>query len=103
MLDIKIDNDYKISNDDRNFILQKKRVITGENLKGRQANPENIGKEIWEDVSYHRTLKQLIEKYTKEKVLKSKETIRTMNELTGLLRDIQKTINMLPDIDKIEY
>jgi hypothetical protein len=99
MLEIKIDQEYKIVSDDRNFTLQKKRIITGENTKGRQVNPENIGKEVWEDEGYYRTIKQLIEDYARVKTLKS--NAKTFQELFNVLNEIKKLIAKLPDVDNL--
>jgi hypothetical protein len=99
MLEINIDNDYRIISDDRNFILQCKRIITGENTRGREVNPENIGKEVWEDEGYYKRISHLIEDYCRIKTLKS--NAKTFDELLNVLKEIQKKIDKLPDVNKI--
>ena len=99
MLEIKIDNDYQIVSDDNNFILQKKRIITGENTKGKQAKPENIGKEVWDDEGYYRTIRYLIEDYARKKTLKS--NAKTFQELFGILRDIENKIKQIVDVNNL--
>lgn len=99
MLDIKIDNDYKIVSDEHNFILQCKRIITGNNIKGKQAKPENIGKEIWDDDGYYRTIRQLLEDYARKKTLKS--NAKTFEELFKVLNEIKKIIMSIKDIDNL--
>jgi hypothetical protein len=99
MLEIKIDNDYRITSDERNFILQCKRIITGENANGKPVNPENIGKEVWEDEGFYRRIIYLIEDYCRIKTLKS--NVKTFDELLSVLKNIQKTIDKLPDVNKM--
>lgn len=99
MIDIQIDNDYKITSDERQFILQYKKVITGENIKGKQPNPENIGKEDWVDMTNHRTVKQALIEYTRKKTLKS--NCKSFEELFKLLSDIKSTISKIKDVDNL--
>ena len=99
MIQIKIDNDYQIVGDDNNFILQKKRIITGENTKGKQVKPENIGKEVWDDEGYYRTIRYLIEDYARKKTLKS--NAKTFQELFGILRDIESAIKHILDVNNL--
>lgn len=99
MLEIKIDNEYQIVSDDNNFILQKKRIITGENVKGKQVKPENIGKEVWDDKGYYRTIGQLVEDYARKKILKS--NAKTFQELFSILRDIENKIKQIVDANNL--
>jgi hypothetical protein len=99
MLDLKIDKDYKLFSDERNIILQKRRIITGENLRGTQVNPENIGKEVWDDVGYYRNARQALTDYTRQIVLKS--SCKTFEEFFGLLKEIDNRIKKITDIDKL--
>lgn len=94
MINIKIDNDYRITSDKYNFILQKKRVLTGDNIRGRQARPENVGKEIWIDEGYYGTIKHLLRDYATKRMLKpgAESEIETFQELFGILKDIGLTI-----------
>ena len=99
MINIKIDDDYKIVNDERNIILQSRSVIKGDNTKGKQANPENIGKETWSNVGFHRTIREAIENYTRERILKS--NAKTFEELYRLLDEIKDILNKIKDIDNL--
>jgi hypothetical protein len=99
MLEINIDKDYRIINDERNFILQCKRIITGENTRGRETNPENIGKEVWDDEGYYRTIRQVLIDYSRIKTLKC--NVKTFEELFQILSDIRKIIDKISDIDNL--
>ena len=99
MLEIKIDNDYRIISCEHCFILQKKRIITGENIKGKQPKQENIGKEVWNDDGYYRTLRALFEDYARKKTLKS--NAKTFQELFGILRDIENKIKHIIDVNNL--
>lgn len=49
-----INNDYRIDSDDNCYTLQERRIAkTG----------KNAGQDIWSPVSYHKTLKNTLEKY----------------------------------------
>jgi hypothetical protein len=100
VLDIKIDEDYKITSDgERNFILWHKRIITGENTKGREVKPENIGQERWIDEGYFRTIRRAIEEYTRLRTMRG--NCKTFEELFKLLDEIQKTIQSIKDVDNL--
>jgi hypothetical protein len=99
MLDIQIDNDYKIISDERNFTLQFRTIITGDNEKGKQPKPENIGQERWVDEGHYRTIRQLLEDYTRINTLKSKAG--SFEELFKVLDNIKKTIMKIKDINNL--
>lgn len=90
MLNIQIDDCHKITSDNcRNIILQEKRVISG-TAKGRKVNPENIGKEVWDDLGYYPDLKSALSAYTRRRVIAEKA--ETLEELYRLLARIEQTI-----------
>jgi len=99
MLEIKIDDDYRIVSYEHCFALQKKRIITGENIKGKQPKQENIGKEVWNDDGYYRTLRALFEDYARKKTLKS--NAKTFQELFSILRDIENKIKHIIDVNNL--
>jgi hypothetical protein len=99
MIDIKIDDDYKIVSDERNIILQNRSVIKGDNTVGKQTKQENIGKEVWSNDSFHRTIRSVIEEYCRERVLRS--NVKTFEELYRLLNEIKDIISKIKDIDNV--
>lgn len=99
MINIKINDDYKITSDKYNFILQKKRVIT-DNTKGRKANPENIGKVVWVDEGYYSDIKHLLKNYASKEMLNSEA--KSIQELFDILKDIEKTIERVGDNNRID-
>ena len=100
MLEIKIDDDYRIISYEQCFALQKKHIITGENIKGKQPKQENIGKEVWNDDGYYRTLRALFEDYARKKTLNS--NAKTFQELFGILRDIENRIKHIIDVNNLK-
>ncbi|GMB00902.1 hypothetical protein [Pelosinus sp. IPA-1] len=50
MATIIIDQDWRITSDDRNWILQQRKVVQ------KTDNVENIGKEVWVNDGYYPTL-----------------------------------------------
>lgn len=100
MLNIQIDGDYRITSDSHCLILKKKRIVTGKAVAGKEINPENIGKEEWDEKGYYRTIQQLIEDYSRMKVLNS--NCQSFKELMELLVDIQKTISNISDFRDIK-
>lgn len=56
---IDLNEKYAIATIDLNYVLQEKKVITGNNKQGRQAKEENIGKVRYSDIGYFPTIKAL--------------------------------------------
>lgn len=56
---IDINEKYAISTIDLNYVLQEKKVITGNNKRGIQAKEENIGKIRYLDIAYFPSIKAL--------------------------------------------
>lgn len=90
-MEIHIDDEYRVISDGtRNFILQKKRVITGENTKGKKPNKDRIGEITYDDVGYCSDLQYAFKLYARQKILKSK--VKSIQELNDLLEQIDKRI-----------
>lgn len=94
-LNIRIDEDYKITSDKMNFMLEHRTIVK----PGPLTNPANIGNENWEAEGYYRTIQQVLTEYARKKVLVS--DVKTFNELFQLLDDIKNLISRLPDVDNV--
>lgn len=61
-MELVVNDNLRIINDDVYYCIQKKNVVSAEKAK----NPENIGKESWESLTYHGNLnmayKSLVDK-----------------------------------------
>lgn len=90
MLNIQIDDCHKITSDNcRNVILQEKRIISG-TAKGRKVNPDNIGKEVWDEIGYYPDLKSALSAYARRRIIAEKA--ESLEELYKLLSSIEQTI-----------
>ncbi len=65
---LKLDNNYRIVSDERNFILQKKANPEKNPRKGRKAKKAT---EQWRNVGHWKDLSQLLASYTRQ-ILRSK-------------------------------
>lgn len=57
---MKINDDFFVEGDDTCFTLYRRVVVTGENTRGRKANPESIGMERNKVIGYYSTLSQAL-------------------------------------------
>ena len=55
--------------DGYNFVLKKKRIITGENTRGKKAKAENIGKEKEVVLGYFPNLKSAVQSIVKQSLV----------------------------------
>lgn len=90
MLNIKIDDKYQITSDERNFILNE--VKTAKSGK-------NEGKEYLNPVSYHGSLGDLLCQYANVCLLKSncnsfKEVREILVEIFKTISDIQSSVSL---------
>jgi hypothetical protein len=92
-LDIRIDEDFKITSDAMNFILERRGIVK----ESRFTDPANIGNEYWTAEGYYRTIQQVLTDYTRKKVLNS--DCKSFQELFQLLEKIKELISRLPDVD----
>lgn len=80
---LEFDN-YKIVTDDKQFIVQKKRIIQA----GRLTKEENIGKEYWSDIKYFSTLNSAL-KFIRKTVLLDNDDLKViMDKLEQLEKKI---------------
>ena len=82
MLNIKIDDKYQITSDERNYILNE--IKTAKSGK-------NEGKKYIDPVSYHGSLGDLLRQYANVRLLKS--DCNSFEEIRGILTEIFKTIS----------
>ncbi|CAG7840018.1 hypothetical protein CLOHAE12215_01434 [Clostridium haemolyticum] len=73
---------YKIVTDDKQFIVQKKKVIQA----GRLTKEENIGKEYWEDFKYFTNLNFAL-KFIKKTILLDNDDLNIIMEKLNQLED----------------
>ncbi len=59
-MELTIDDKFRITSDDRNFILERKKVA------GDEA--KEPGREYWTDATYHSTLQQACQKALREQI-----------------------------------
>lgn len=86
--------DYKIVTDERQFIVQAKKVIQ----EGRFTNPENVGKEYYEDIRYFNSLNSTLKFLAKRTVLVNNDLKVIQEKLAELQRKIDEFSKQL-DID----
>lgn len=79
---IKLDDEWLIDADEMSCNLIRLRTITGENTRGRAANPENIGKQREEVVGFYGTLAQACQGYLNKRMQGS--TATTAEQLIAL-------------------
>jgi hypothetical protein len=96
MIDIKIDDNYKITSDEMQFVLQKKNVVKDDG-KGKKPKIINIGKEVWYTIGYYRDIKSVLKAYVKENVLRS--DCKTFEEVFELLDELYEVIDGIVDVE----
>ncbi|KGM93299.1 hypothetical protein IRP63_14385 (plasmid) [Clostridium botulinum] len=84
-------NGYKIVTDDKQFIVQKKKVVQA----GRLTKEENIGKEYWEDVGYFTNLNFAL-KFIKKTILLDNDDLKVimdrLNQLEGKIDEFTQKL-----------
>ncbi|EDS77071.1 conserved hypothetical protein [Clostridium botulinum C str. Eklund] len=84
-------DDYKIITDDKQFIVQKKRIVQA----GRLTKKENIGKEYWSDIKYYSSLNSAL-KFIRKTVLLDNDDLKViMDKLEQLEHKIDEFANKL--------
>ncbi|MEG1870972.1 MAG: hypothetical protein RR192_03120 [Peptostreptococcaceae bacterium] len=96
---MKIDlGDYRIESDERQFVVQAKKVIE----KGRLTKEENVGKEFYKPVGYYSNIKSAL-KYLSNKIVLDNVDINTViNKLKSLESKIESLNNILEVKEDIE-
>jgi hypothetical protein len=86
-MNIRIDNDYKLTSDERNVILTK--ISIGQSGKSK-------GKEVESNVGYYGNIEHALNDYLRIKINTSQAT--SINELKAEIREVKQTIkNMMED------
>lgn len=80
-MNIRIDNDYKLTSDDRNVILTK--VSIGQSGKSK-------GKEVETNIGYYGSIEHALNDYLRVKVNTSEAM--SISELKAEIREVKKTI-----------
>lgn len=82
---------YKVTSDERQFILQTKRITKA----GKLTLPENVGKETWSDLGYYTKLQSVLKAAGDQVVLDNKELPVIIKKLRELQSEISKITNLL--------
>jgi hypothetical protein len=83
-MNIRIDNDYKLTSDERNVILTK--ISIGQSGKSK-------GKEVESNIGYYATIEHALNDYLRIKINTSQAT--SINELKAEIREVKKTIQKM--------
>ena len=84
-MELRLTDDYRLTTDAYNYILQKRRVIQDE-------ESENFGKESWSNVSYHGRFKDVISKLIDLEIKQSDVT--DLQELEDLIFMVERDISL---------
>lgn len=83
-MNIRIDNDYKLTSDDRNVILTKVQIVQSGKTKGE---------EVYSNVGYYSNVERALNDYLRVKINTSQAT--SINELKAEIRKVNKTIKKM--------
>ncbi|WP_392486758.1 hypothetical protein ACER0A_002085 [Haloimpatiens sp. FM7315] len=86
-------DDYQIVTDDKQFIIQKKKVVQA----GRFTKTENIGKGYWEDIGYFGKLNFALKSLGKSILLSNDELKVIMKKLNELESKIDEFTRILKE------
>lgn len=88
-------DDYKIITDDKQFIVQKKRIVQASRL----TKEENVGKEHWNDIKYYNSLNSAL-KFIRKTVLLDNDDLKViMDKLNQLESKIDEFTNKLGECE----
>lgn len=84
-MNIDLDNNYKITSDSLNVMLQERKIAE----KGKEA-----GKEYWQTVGYYSNVQDCLERYLHENINKSDATsilelINRINEAEEVIKKVK--------------
>lgn len=82
---------YKIITDDKQFIVQKKRIVEA----GRLTKAENIGKEHFQDVAYYTSFDSALQFLARSIVLDNDDLLVIKEKLNLLESEIKEFCDML--------
>ncbi len=88
---LQLHDNYRITTDEYNFILQRKMDPEKNPRKGKKAN---ISAEKWKNIGYWGDLSQLLASYTRQ-VLRSKRGKTTFTALSRELRTLTQAIERI--------
>ena len=83
-MDIRIDNDYKLTSDERNVILTKVQISQSGKSKGQ---------EVYTNIGYYGNIEHALNDYLRVKINTSQAT--SINELKAEIREVKKTIQKM--------
>ena len=88
---IQLDNNFRITTDPLNFILEEKRIA---------QSGKNKGNEIWVNAGYFGTLKPLLKDYIQTNIKNS--NIDTIEGIIARIDELERNINKCTSIKTIE-
>ncbi|HEC72601.1 MAG: hypothetical protein ACTSW7_00585 [Candidatus Thorarchaeota archaeon] len=83
--------------DGYNFVLKRKKIITGKSTRGRKAKAENIGKEREITLGHFPNLKSTIQSVVKQSLVDLDSD--NMKEIAGMIKSIERTIEHAANFD----
>lgn len=86
-MELKVNDNIRIINDDVYYCVQKRSVVTAEKAR----NPENVGKETWDNLTYHANLKDALKSMTDKGITACAD----FNEVISFLNLVYKKIDKL--------
>lgn len=93
-MEIRLTDDYRITSDSYNLILQKRSVI-------KKENSENYGEETWTAISWHHSFESIIRKLIILEVKQSE--IVELQKMCELISGVEKRVSKrLEDIKQLE-
>jgi hypothetical protein len=87
-MNIRIDNDYKLTSDERNVILTK--ISIGQSGKSK-------GKEVESNVGYYGNIEHALNDYLRIKINTSQAT--SINELKAEIREVKQIIKKMLEVE----
>lgn len=88
--------DYMICTDERQFIVQQKKIVQDSKL----TKKENIGKEYWEDIAYCPSLKYALKFLYKKVLLDNDDLTVILSKLDGIENKIKEFLKILKQEEK---
>lgn len=85
----KIDRSYYIDSDSYQYLLQRKSVA---------RSGKNKGEEVYTTVSYHSTVKDVLNKYKEIRTREGRKECKDIKELRQLIIDLDNKIDVLFDL-----
>lgn len=83
--------DYRIETDSMQYIIKRKKIVQA----GKYTKDENVGKERWEDISYHSSLYSALKSLCNQTILDNDDIFvvqKKLNELQGDIRQLTRAL-----------